>query len=238
MLDLSNKLEVYFITNGRSTSEYALAALHAQKYVQFKIVIHRDMDWLSANKRILEVCTSKFFMRVDDDMILNPHAVRYMWHCVEKQSSRIALKGCKLWEPYSSKVVKGVKAYNLRLAREIGFKISKIGKIDKIFSADAKRKRKKISYTNDVIGIHACSNFKEHLKYAIMRGEDKGSGFSTERAWMKHHINKFNVPLPKQAKMADKFVRRLNKRKRTGFFRFLREHPHPNVEPEQSQENE
>jgi len=230
MLDLKGKLEVFFITNGRSTSPYAKASIDTQKYVEFKTIVHEDMDWLSANKRILDVCKSKFFVRIDDDMILNPHALRYMWYCVQEQSSRVALKGFKLWEPYSSKVVKGIKVYNLATVKDIGFRISKIGKIDKLFAVDAKKKRKKIRYTNDILGIHACSNFKEHLKYALMRGEDKGADFSIERAWMKYHIKKFNVPLPKQAKLAYKFVRRLNKRIHSDFFKFLRKYPHPDNE--------
>lgn len=232
VLDLTSLLEVFLITNGRSTFSHAKGSIEAQKHVTFKTTIHEGMDWLSANRQILKVCKAPFFVRVDDDMILNPHAIRFMWHCVKAQSSRIALRGFKLWEPYSNKVVKGIKVYNLALAKDIGFRISDIGKIDKLFTADAKKRRKKVIYSDDVLGIHACSTFKEHLRYALMRGEDKGSGFSVERAWMKHHINRFSVPLRKQFKMANKFIRRLNKRTKSDFFRFLREYPHPDLKDE------
>ena len=224
MNDLTGHLEAYFITNGRSTSPYAENALRNQKYVKFKITVHQDMDWLTANTKILETCESKFFLRVDDDMILNPHAVRYMAYMVQDQSSRVAMKGCKLWEPYSDKIIKGIKIYNTATAKDIGFRISKIGKIDKLFAADARKKRKKIRYTNDIVGIHACSHFDEHLKYALMRGEQHGPDFQQERVWMKQHIKSYKVPLKKQAEMAEKFVRRMNKRNGTEFFRFLREH--------------
>jgi len=237
MNNLTGKLEAYFITNGRSTSPYAEEALRIQKYVKFKITVHKDMDWLTANTRILETCESKFFLRVDDDMILNPHAVRFMWYMIKDQPSKVAMKGCKLWEPYSSKIIKGIKIYNTAIAKDIGFRISKIGKIDKLFTADARKKRKKVRYTDDVVGIHACASFDEHLKYALMRGEHKGPDFQQERVWMKQHIKGYGVSLEKQAEMANKFIWRMNKRNKSTFFKFVRENQNELREP-QNESNE
>tara|TARA_Y100000310_G_C20690569_1_gene821920 strand:+ start:201 stop:878 length:678 start_codon:yes stop_codon:yes gene_type:complete len=220
--DIDGKLEVFIITNGRSTFEYCQNSIQGQLGVKFKTTIHRDMDWLTANKRILDVCKSEFFVRVDDDMLLHPRAISFMFKCVSHQSSRCALRGWKLWEPYSVKVIKGVKAYNLELAKDIGFRISAIGKIDKVFSADAKRKRKKIIYTEDIVGIHSCSTFPEHLQYAIMRGENKGDNFKQEKMWMKKVITGCKLSLRKQAKMSDGYVRRLNKKNKSGFYKFLK----------------
>ena len=86
MVDLDGKLEIFIITNGRATFPYCEESVLNQEQVKFKTTIHRDMKWLDANRRILDVCQSKFFARIDDDMILHPRAVRFMWECIQKQS--------------------------------------------------------------------------------------------------------------------------------------------------------
>jgi len=223
IIDLNGKLEVFFITNGRSTAPYAQHSLDEQLGVKFKMTVHKDMDWLEANRRILDVCKSRFFLRVDDDMILNGHAISYMWLCLEKQSSITALRGWKLWEPYSNKVVKGIKAYDFELAKKIVFRISNIGKIDKLFTQDAEKTDYRVRYGNDVVGVHACSNYDEHLRYALMRGEQKGKDFKAEKRWMKKVITGYDESLEKQKKLTGRFLYRVNKKHRTGFYRFIKE---------------
>ena len=220
--DLTDKLQVFLITNGRSTFPYCYESIEQQKNVKLKVAIHRDMTWLDANRLILQDCTSPYFVRIDDDMILHPQALAYMWACVRNQSSRIALRGFRLWEPYSDKVVKGIKVYRFDIVKEIGFNISKIGKIDKVFTKEAERKGYIIEYSDDVVGIHSCTKFEEHLRYAIMRGEDNNKDFPKEKAWMKEHIEGYEVPLDEQAKLAGGFLRKLNKKKKTSFYKFMR----------------
>jgi len=219
--DLDGQLEAFVITNGRSTFDACYNSVEQQQRVKFKITVHKDMGWLEANQKILKDCKSKFFVRIDDDMILHKHAIAFMWKIMNGQSDRIALRGFRLWEPYSYKVVKGLKGYNLHLAQTIGFRISKIGKIDKLFSADAAKRKCKVKYGTDVLGIHACGDFKEHLQYALMRGEDRGKNFSVERAWMKQHINAYPLSIRKQARLAGKFLRRLNREQQTKFAKFM-----------------
>ena len=222
MIDLNEQLEVFIITNGRSTFPYVHDSIKEQKNVKFQTTIHRDMTWIEANRRILEVCKSPFFVRVDDDMILNKYAIHFMWHAIQGQSSRIVLRGFRLWEPYSEKVIKGVKVYQLQKAQELGFQVSHIGKIDKIFQAKARKKRYKVKYGEDVVGIHCCSNFDEHLRYALMRGEDKGSRFGVEKAWMRKVIKNCPYSLHHQARLAGKFLRRWNRKHHTNFAKFMR----------------
>jgi hypothetical protein len=222
MIDLDGQLEAYLITNGRSTLPYCERALKAQEGVLFKTVYHRDLDWLEANRKILRDCKTRFFLRVDDDMILHPRAVSYMWHIASGQPADIALRGFRLWEPYSDKVCKGIKIYDTQQARRVGFRINEIGKIDKPFTKDAEQKNLRIQYEEDVVGIHACSSIDEHIRYAQMRGEDRGKDFAKEESWMREKIGSYRGTLDDQYALAGGFLRKLNVRLKTGFGAYLR----------------
>ena len=68
MIDLEGMIDIFIITNGRSTYEYCKKSVDNQKDVKFKINIIRDMDWQSAHEELLRTCGSKFALRVDDDI--------------------------------------------------------------------------------------------------------------------------------------------------------------------------
>ena len=223
MLDITDKLEVFIITNGRATYPFCQQYVDQQKDVKFKTTVHRDMEWLEANQKIIEVCKSPFFLRVDDDMILHPRAVSYMWRCVENQYGRIALRGWRLWEPYSHKICKGIKIYNKKVVQKMGgFRISNLGKIDKVFTRDAKARGFKIKYGEDIVAIHACSSPEEHIKYSVMRGEDKGPNWKQERKWIKKHVSSCNLSIEEQSKLTGKFLYTLNRKRNNPFYKFIK----------------
>jgi hypothetical protein len=216
MTDLEGMIDVFVITNGRSTFEYCEKSLQLQKDVKFNINIIRDMNWQDAHEELLKRCRSKFALRVDDDMLLHPLALKFMYQCVKKQKDNIALRGWRLWEPWSNKVCKGIKVYNTKIAKKIGFHLDHLGKIDKPFTRNAEKAGYKIKYTRDVVAIHSCGNFKEHLEYWKMRGESTGSNFETKEKWAKELIKDFPMTLEEQYGLTGKFLRQLNKDKDFG----------------------
>jgi hypothetical protein len=218
VVDLQDIIDVFIITNGRSTFEYCEKSLQNQKNVRFSCNIIKNMGWQEAHEEILKKGNSKFALRVDDDMLLHPLALRFMYECVKNQKDNIALRGWRLWEPWSNKVCKGIKVYNINIAKKIGFKLDRLGKIDKPFSEYAKKNGYEIKYTRDVIAIHSCGNFEEHLRYWKMRGESTGSNFRTKEKWAKELIGKFPMSLGEQYNLTGKFLKKLNKNKEFGNF--------------------
>lgn len=217
------KIDIFVITNGRSTFKYCIESINLQKGVEFKFHIIRDMDWLSAHLDLLSKCKSKFALRVDDDMLLHPCALEFMWQCIKDQNDKIALRGWRLWEPWSDKVCKGIKVYNVNAANKIGFKLDKLGKIDKSFTRNAEKKGYKIKYSQDVIAIHSCGDYKEHLRYWKMRGESSGPLFEIKKKWANELIKDFPMPLDEQYKLTGKFLKKLNNKRKTDFGRMIDE---------------
>jgi len=221
MIDLKNFIDVFVITNGRSTYEYCKKSLDSQKGVNFKINVIRDMGWQQAHDEILSKCSARFALRVDDDMLLHPLALKFMYKCVKNQGDNVALRGWRLWEPWSNKVCKGIKVYNTAIAKKIGFHLDPLGKIDKPFTANAEKKGYKIKYSKDVVAIHSCGDFKEHLKYWRMRGESSGANFKAKEAWANNLIKGFSMNLQEQSDLNVEFIKNLNNKKKTPFGDFL-----------------
>jgi len=220
MIDLRGKLDVFIITNGRSTFPYCKKSIEKQKNVKINVTLIENMEWLDANRKILADCKSEFFLRVDDDMLLNSNALNFMWDVVSKESKNVALRSWLLWEPYSDKVCRGIKIYTHSIASKLGFNISKLGKIDKVFAKALVKTSYKRKKHKDILAIHSCSTVQEHIAYAYMRGEQNGPDFKKEKKWMKKSISNCRYDLPQQYDMSDKFLYNLNKKSKTDFYKF------------------
>jgi len=221
MIDLRDLIDVFIITNGRSTYNICRESVNSQKDVHFRIHVIQDMDWLGAHIELLKKSESKFALRVDDDMLLHPYTVKFMYECIKEQSDKIALRGWRLWEPWSNKICKGIKVYNTVAAKKIGFELDNLGKIDKPFTKNAKKKGYRTEYSYDIVGIHSCGKYEEHLKYWIMRGEVNGPQFDIKKKWAKKLMNKFDMSLEDQYKLTETLLPKLNKKKYTDFGRMI-----------------
>lgn len=223
MILLNGTIDVFVITNGRSTFEYCKKSIESQQGVFFNPIYIEHKGWQEAHKILLKKCKSKYALRVDDDMLLHPLALKFMHKCVKNQNNNIALRGWRLWEPWSNKVCKGIKVYNVEIAKKVGFQLDYLGKIDKPFMRNAEKDGYKIKYSKDVVAIHSCGNFEEHFKYWRMRGESKGKDFPKKKAWAKKLIENYHYSLNDQYELNKKFVPNLNVKRGTKFGDFLNE---------------
>ena len=223
MIDISKDLEVFIITNGRGTFPYVLQSVKEQEGVEFDLHIIKDLPWLDANRKILADCKTKFFLRVDDDMILHKNAIHFMWDTIMGQDAHIILRAWMLWEPYSDKRRKGIKVYTRDSARHIGFRTNHLGKIDKQFSKDIEGTPFEIVTDPDLLAIHSCSTAAEHVKYAKMRGEHlyNSESFQKKEAEMTRAIKECELTLEDQHEMSKAILRRKNRKIKSSFFRFI-----------------
>jgi len=223
MIKLHGMIDVFIITNGRSTFEYCKKSIKNQLGVHFSPIYIRDKDWQESHEILLKKCRSNYALRVDDDMLLHQLALKFMYKCIKNQNSNIALRGWRLWEPWSNKICKGIKVYNTKIARQIGFKLDHLGKIDKPFTKNAEKAGYKIKYSKDIVAIHSCGTFDEHFKYWVMRGESNGKKFEEKRKWAKNLIENCPYSLKEQYNLNKKFIPKENIKRGTKFGDFLNE---------------
>jgi hypothetical protein len=213
-------LEVFIITNGRSTFPYVKKAMEGQS-IDLKITVLENMNWVDALNRCLGLCESTHYVRCDDDFILHPLAIEYVWEkCKRKPNSALWL--AKLWEDWTNKVAGGIKIYNKEVVLELGgFQASHLGKVDKMFKKQLDKSRFSMSGCKDsIVGLHACGKWKEQLRY------EKLWSAMAKRPYQKTthaQMAKYKKSVKEQYKMRTKFIEKKNKAKKTDFYKFIQD---------------
>jgi len=205
------EFEVFIITNGRKTFDTALRCLSKQS-LPLKVTQFENMVWHEALNLINKQAESPFYFRVDDDFFLHPRAVEYMAKQMARcDHNKTAAYICHLYEPAEFMPVRGIKLYNTKIAREVGFRPNELGKIDKNFRKDITRKGCKFAIDKSVVGIHANSDLEDEKKY-----RDLWKSIAPK------HNRKLvvgNEPISEQHKMLKTMLPKLNKK--TGFRKYL-----------------
>lgn len=214
-----DEIEAFIITNGRSTFPYALKSLETQT-CSIKITEIRDMKWVDALNFSLKLCKSKHYIRCDDDHLLHPRAVDFLWHKIRNEDS-MATYSCKLWEDWSHRPGGGIKIYNTAIVRELGgFKANHFGKVDKEFAATVRASKfRRHGGGNILVGVHACAPFREQLRY-----EKLWSALATHpyQKSSRQGMMNYKKSIEKQFRMRLKFVEQWNRKEKNEFHKFLK----------------
>lgn len=213
-----NDLEIFVITNGRSTLPYVIRSLESQS-TKRPVTVIRDMQWIDALYKCVNLSESSFYIRVDDDMFLHRDAVAYYLHILN--GNDVGVYECKLWEDWTNKAAGSLKAYNTKVVRKIGFRTNRLGKVDKVFTQDLKKTKYKRIKDNSMVGLHACSSVEDQKRYRQLWRE---TASISKSAFAKTFDNIIHPP---QKVVADQFsdlrkIRQVNKKKRTKFFYFIK----------------
>ena len=227
MIDLRGKLDVFLITNGRSSFQYALAHLEGQEGVEFDLHVVRDLPHSKAYRACLKGGESPFYLRVDDDMFLHPCAVAYFNHLAVGLGRKTVMAYARLWEPWGRKfrgrtirVIDSVKMYRRSLAAGIGFRADARGRVDNLFKYTALKKGLVCeAHKDSVVGIHAACSIKENERYAKLRGENR----SLRKENRLHFDDVYRkMPFTEQAAKAGADLVKLNRKMKSGFHKFLK----------------
>jgi len=161
------KLEAFIITNRRSTLKNCVGSVLSQT-VQIPVTIIQNMGWSEALSECLDRCKRDFFVRIDDDFILHPRALEYMWSFVRQleNTKKLGLFCCYLWEDWTSKPVRGIKMYRTASVKHVGgFIPDAFGKIDKNTNSALSRAGYDIRIDKSIVGVHACSSLRDQKRY-------------------------------------------------------------------------
>lgn len=214
-----NDLEVFIYTNGRSSFDFSLKSIKHQSIVP-KINIVKDMTMIKAISYSLSKCSSKYFMKIDDDFLLHTRAIEFMWNeFVELSNSNTAMVWWHLWENWSRNKIQSIKIYNRELAEKVGFVADSEGRIDITFIGRTRKNGFDMIRRESMVGIHGCSPWQEQLEYLKTWKEQAKSGkHSKIRTGL---MRSYNVPLQRQFNDRDNVLFRVNRLYNTDFFKFL-----------------
>lgn len=212
-------LEIFIITNGRSTFEYTQKSVENQT-VKRPVTVIRDMLWIDALNECKNRSKSKYYLRVDDDMFLHPKAVEYYLHILSS-ARKCGVYECKLWEDWTNKPAGNLKAYNTRVVKRVGFRPNHLGKVDKNFYIDLKKTKYIRVKDRSMIGLHACPSISDQKKYRKL-WRDHNAKIS-RREFSKtfdNIIHTFNKSVERQYKDIRR-LKKINRRYGTSFCKFI-----------------
>lgn len=205
-------IEIVFITNGRSTAEYALQSIQEQT-VRKQIMVVENKRWLDAVNFGLYHVHEPYMLRVDDDMFLHPRALEFMLETMPKDS---AMHRAPLYEHYSKMVAGKVRIYKVKVAKRIGgFKANRLGKIDRIYKAEVEKGGYKITTAGkkSAVGLHACAPWNEMVGYEALWGHKKQR---------RENMKRYKLSVEDQYSKRVKIIERYNRQNRTKFWEYLK----------------
>jgi glycosyltransferase involved in cell wall biosynthesis len=214
---------IFCFTNGRSTFDYSVQSLVESADQHQQIVLLKDMHFLEAAAKCMDLCTTPYFFKVDDDFLLHPQAVAYMQKRVLEypHPEGLGIYYCHLWEDWTSRVRESIKVYNVDALRKIGgFKADALGKVDRMTVARLEEAGYKVVGDPSVVAVHACGDWQEQLEYERLWSSMAGTPYRkpTHDAMKRYCGTK---SLDEQYAMRLGFLESVNRQLDTPFHRYL-----------------
>jgi hypothetical protein len=109
--DLRDSVTVFVTTVGYPTFQTCLDHLAAQDTVFTLKVIDHIAPMSAALQRMLDDCTTPYYIQVDEDMLLYPHAVRTLYERISSADPEVAMYVVALWDEHVERAIYGLKIY-------------------------------------------------------------------------------------------------------------------------------
>ncbi len=120
-LDLSDRVTAFVTTVGAPSYTTCLDLLRLQDCTFRLEIIDRVAPMSAAFQHMLDRCQTPFFVQVDEDMLLHPHAVRTLYERMAAGDDRVAMVIGDLHDAHLERRIHGVKIYRHEIARRYPF---------------------------------------------------------------------------------------------------------------------
>jgi len=223
-----NDLQVFIITNERSTFPYARRCL-AEQSVKADTFEIKNMVWVDALNKMVDMCTTRYLIRCDDDFMLHRNAIEFMLKSFlkkEKEDPNIIMGLFKLWEDWAHRIIGGIKIYRVDYVRELGgFKCNYRGKVDGMFTKAVDKSP--YVFTGDkysVVALHTAAPFKEQMRYAKIWSDIGDKPYTKWKPGKKttKQMQRYKKTVEQQYEMTKTFLEDLNKEQDSKFYKFIK----------------
>lgn len=119
--NLSKEVTVFVTTVGAPTFEACLERLRLQTCTFTMQVIAHTAPMHVAFQRMLDECRTQFYVQVDEDMLLYPHAVRRLYEVINGAPANVAMAVADLYDVHLGRCINGVKIFRHAIARRYPF---------------------------------------------------------------------------------------------------------------------
>lgn len=116
-LDLSQELTVFVSTVGYPTFERCLQHLREQDCTFRQQILDHVAPMSAALQRMMDDCTTPYFVQVDEDMLLYPRAIQTLYRRLSTSADNVAQYVCALYDVHLEKVIYGLKVFRHDIVR-------------------------------------------------------------------------------------------------------------------------
>jgi hypothetical protein len=120
--DLRDRVTVFVTTVGYPTFGACLEHLRAQDSRFTLRIIDHVAPMNAAFQRMLDECTTPYYVQVDEDMLLYPHAVRTLYERLAAMDSRTVQYVAALYDAHLQRVIYGLKIFKHTVVRRYPFR--------------------------------------------------------------------------------------------------------------------
>jgi hypothetical protein len=155
-VDLRGSVTVFVTTVGFPTFDACLQRLREQDCNFDLEVIDHVAPMSAAFQRMLERCATPFYVQVDEDMLLYPHAVRTLYERISSMEERVVQYVAALFDVHLERVIYGLKIFRHEVIRQYPYRNVRGCEWDQIrrFRADG--------YADVRVPIAGASRHSEH----------------------------------------------------------------------------
>ena len=119
--DLSSSVTVFVTTVGAPTFRGCMARLRDQSCV-FSLNVIQDVAPMSlAYQTMIERCRTPFYVQVDEDMLLHPYAIEFLFLKMQEQDLNTAMVVAELYDCDLERRIYGVKLFRHQIVKNYPF---------------------------------------------------------------------------------------------------------------------
>jgi hypothetical protein len=158
-IDLRERVTVFVTTVGGPTFAACLAQLERQDCRFTLQILERVAPMTAAFQRMLDDCRTPYYVQVDEDMLLHPHAVRSLYERMVGAGPDTALCVARLYDAHLERRILGVKIFRHDIVRRYPFSALDALEIDQVarVQADGYRVVRDEVDDGDVLGRHGTA---------------------------------------------------------------------------------
>ena len=181
-IDLSGKVTVFVTTVGAPSFETCTRFLEQQD-CRFRFQIISNVAPMSAAyQKMLDDCQTEFYVQVDEDMLLYPHAVRTLFERMSRHPAHIALHVEYLYDAQLRRCIQGVKIFRHEVVKRYPFQDVEGCEVDQIkrfrdggFDYVIVRPPEEAEPFRDTLGLHGTNYTREtaYLRYLVLQRRER-----------------------------------------------------------------
>jgi hypothetical protein len=115
-IDLRDKVTAFVITCGESSINACMTCVEQQDAKTTIEILENLTPFSEAYKEMLARCKTPYFIQVDADMLLYPHAFKTLFKLITKAPSNTALLSAGLHDVHLDRQIHGIKIFNQKIA--------------------------------------------------------------------------------------------------------------------------